>query len=205
VGGLSASLSWCYARQPPSTSDKDSSSRIDRLDGKGSSLRFDSAGNTHNWSKRGDTHSRKGMSMRKVRSRRSKGSYSQSKDSHSTRRSTAELQQREASRFRGRPRTRPTPQPQPPPRHPHLASAVPASTTVAAAAASTVATASLRNVARMLSSSSFQVSTRRSLIVGKAAPAEVAWVRPRSPPVGPLEWRNAEGTFGPTSIIQPGR
>jgi hypothetical protein len=46
------------------------------------------------------------------------------------------------------------PHPQPPPRHPHLASAVPGSTTVAAAAASTVATASLRNVARMLCCSS---------------------------------------------------
>src|SRR5262245_10920854 len=62
-----------------STSDKDSSSRIDnRLGGKGSNLRIDSAGNTHNLSKRGDTHNRKGMSMHTVRSRRSKGSHSHS-------------------------------------------------------------------------------------------------------------------------------
>lgn len=181
MGGLSASLSWCYARQLPSTSDKDSNSRIDnRLDGKGSNLRIDSAGNIHSRSKRGDTHSRKDMSRHKARSRRSKGSHSR-KDSHSTRRSMAELQQRETSRFLGRPRTRPTPNPN---RHHAIPIWLPLYRE-ALLSPPLLRAQSQQQVFGMLHACfflpPFQVSTRRSLIVGKAAPAEVAWVRPRSP------------------------
>jgi hypothetical protein len=206
VGGLSASLSWCYARQPLSTSDKDSSPRIDnRLDGKDSNPHIDSAGNIRSRSKRGDIRSHKDIRMRKACTRRSKDSR-RNKDSrrtHSTRRSKDESQQREASRFRGRCRTRPTPN-----RHhaipiwlPLYREALPSPPLLRAQ--------SQQQVFGMLHACfvlpPFQVSTRRSLIVGKAAQAEVAWVRPRSPPVGPLEWRNAEGTLDRMPTIQPRR